>query len=463
MDQQVVLDPALVRKYDRPGPRYTSYPTAPNFTAAVGPAAYREALVASNEGDALGGPAADLSLYVHLPFCRHLCSFCGCTMFVRRDPRRGLEYLDRLGGELDAVAPLVNRRRVVRQVHFGGGTPTFLPPEGLDRLARMLEERFTFAPDAELGVEVHPNETRPAHREARAAHGWNRISVGVQDFDAEVQRAIRRVQPLAVTRRVIEDARALGFASVNADLIYGLPHQTVARFTATIDELLALAPDRIACYSFAYLPDRMRHQRLLPQAALPSPEEKLAILAAAIRAFTGAGYVFIGFDHFAKPDDELAVAQRAGTLHRNFQGYTTWKGLDLLAFGVSAISSVGRCYAQNTTAPPAYEEAAGAGELATTGGVLLSDDDLLRRELIMELASQFRVEKAPLEARFGIDFDSTFAEALAELEPMQDDGLVELHSDRLQVTPKGRLLVRNLCMPFDAYLDRRPRLFSRTV
>jgi oxygen-independent coproporphyrinogen-3 oxidase len=463
MDQQLVFDPELVRKYDRPGPRYTSYPTAPNFTPAVGAAAYAAALRASNAGDSHGGPPADLSLYVHLPFCRHLCTFCGCTMVVRRDPARSFLYLDKLERELDRVAPLVARSRQVRQVHFGGGTPTFLPPAALDRLIRMLKARFSFADDAELGIEVHPNATRREHLEALAAHGWNRISVGIQDFDEEVQRAIRRVQPYELTRRVIEDARALGFRSVNADLIYGLPHQTVERFAATVATLLGLVPDRIACYNFAFLPERMRHQRLLPAGALPGPAEKLAILARAIRDLTAAGYVFIGFDHFARPDDELAAAQRAGTLHRNFQGYTTRRGLDLLAFGVSAISSVGRCYAQNAPGLAAYEAAAGAGQLATVRGVVMSDDDLLRRELIMELASQFRVRKRPLEERFGIDFDRTFAGALAALAPMAADGLVELFADRLEVTPRGRPLLRNLCMPFDAYLEGGRTLFSRTV
>ncbi len=267
VEQRLRFDPELVRKYDRPGPRYTSYPPAPNFTPAVGPAAYAGALAASNTADACGGPPADLSLYVHLPFCRQLCAFCGCTMFVRRDRARGDLYLDTLERELDAVAPLLDRRRRVRQVHFGGGTPTFLSPAALERLVAMLEARFSFAPGAELGVEVHPNETRREHLEVLAAHGWNRISVGVQDVDARVQEAIRRVQPFAVTRRVVDDARALGFRSVNVDLIYGLPYQSVASFAATVETVLALAPDRLACYSFAYLPERLRHQRLLPAAA----------------------------------------------------------------------------------------------------------------------------------------------------------------------------------------------------
>ncbi len=463
MDQRLSFDLGLIRKYDVPGPRYTSYPTAPNFTPATGPEAYAEALRRSNDADPFGGPPADLSLYVHLPFCEQLCYFCGCNLVVRRDHARSYPYLDRLERELDAVASRIDRRRVVRQVHFGGGTPTFLPPDALDRLIRALKARFTFADDAERGVEVHPNETRREHLQVLASHGWNRLSLGVQDFDEEVQRAINRIQPESLTRQTIEDARALGFASVNVDLIYGLPHQTVGRFARTVETVIGLRPDRIAVYNFAYLPDLLKHQRLLPEAALPGPDERLAILGMAIERFTAAGYVFIGFDHFALADDELAVAQRAGTLHRNFMGYTTWKGLDLIAFGMSAISQVGRCYAQNAKGLGEYEAAAGSGRLATERGCLLDDDDLLRREVILQLSSQFVLEKRWFEERFRIDFDRTFADALEALRAMQEDGLVVVEPERIRVSARGRMLARNLCMPFDAYLKKGPRLFSRTV
>jgi oxygen-independent coproporphyrinogen-3 oxidase len=384
-------------------------------------------------------------------------------MVVRRDHARSYPYLDKMERELDAWAALVSKKRKVRQVHFGGGTPTFLPPDALDRLIRDLKSRFDFAADAELGVEVHPNETRREHLEVMAKHGWNRLSMGVQDFDEEVQRTINRIQPEELTRRTVEDARELGYKSINVDLIYGLPHQTVKRFALTVDKVLSMSPDRFAVFNFAYLPDMLKHQRLLPEAALPAPQEKLAILAMTIEKLTKAGYVFIGFDHFAKPDDELAVAQRNGTLHRNFQGYTTHKGLDLLAFGVSAISNVGRAYAQNKKDLAEYESTAASGRLVTERGFLMSDDDLLRREVIMTLASSFVVKKGPIEQRFKIRFDEVFADALAELAPMQADGLVELHPDRVEVTARGRMVVRNLCMPFDAYLKSGPKLFSRTV
>lgn len=464
MDQRAQFDSALIRKYDKPGPRYTSYPTAPNFTSAVGPdqiaAEYRK----SNTADALGGPPAGLSLYVHLPFCEKLCYFCGCNMVVRRDHTRSFPYLDAVEREMDTVAAMVDRRRPVRQVHFGGGTPTFLPPEALERLVKMLKSRFTFAPDAELGVEAHPNETRREHLQVLATNGWNRLSLGVQDLDDAVQRSINRVQPLEVTQRCIEDARALGFTSVNVDLIYGLPFQTPAKFEATVDTVIRrLSPDRLAVYNFAYLPDMIKHQRLLPAEALPDPEKKLAILERTIGQFTDAGYVFIGFDHFAKPDDELSVAQRNRTLNRNFMGYTTHKGLDLFAFGVSAISQVGRVYAQNKKDLKVYEPAAASGVLPSERGFLLSDDDLLRRDVIMTLSSHFELDKAEIEQRFKIAFDDVFADALAALVPMQDDGLVELGARKITVTPRGRMMVRNLCMAFDGWLAKRANTFSRTV
>lgn len=464
MDQKAQFDAALIRKYDKPGPRYTSYPTAPNFSPNVGPDEIAAEYRRSNASDPLGGPPPGLSLYVHLPFCEKLCYFCGCNMVVRRDHTRSYPYLDSVERELDTVAAIVDRRRPVRQVHFGGGTPTFLPPDALERLVKMLKSRFTFAPDAELGVEAHPNETRREHLEILAKNGWNRLSLGVQDLDETVQRVINRVQPLEVTQRCIEDARELGFTSINVDLIYGLPFQTLQKFEQTVDVTIRrLSPDRLAVYNFAYLPDMIKHQRLLPAAALPDPETKLAILERTIGQFTDAGYVFIGFDHFAKPQDELAVAQRNRTLNRNFMGYTTWKGLDLFAFGVSAISQVGRVYAQNKKDLKEYEPAAASGRIPSERGFLMSDDDLLRREVIMTLSSHFVLDKREIERVFKIGFDETFADALVALAPMQDDGLVELGRDRITVTPRGRMMVRNLCMAFDGYLAKRANTFSRTV
>src|SRR5688500_14442102 len=274
MDQRPVFDAELIRRYDKPGPRYTSYPTAPNSAAKVGAEELARAVKESNTADPLGGPAPDLSLYAHLPFCERLCYFCGCNMVVRRDHARSYPYLDKMERELDAWAALVSKKRKVKQVHFGGGTPTFLPPDALDRLIVALKSRFDFAPDAELGVEVHPNETRREHLEVLSKHGWKRLSMGVQDFDEEVQRTINRIQPEELTRRTVEDARDLGYQSINVDLIYGLPHQTVKRFALTVDKVLSMSPDRFAVFNFAYLPDMLKHQRLLPEAALPAPAEK---------------------------------------------------------------------------------------------------------------------------------------------------------------------------------------------
>jgi len=365
---------------------------------------------------------------------------------------------------MDLVLGQMANRPVIHQLHWGGGTPTFSPPEILDELGSAIHERFTLAIDAEISVEVDPRETTPAHLEVLARHGFNRISLGVQDFNADVQKAVNRIQPWELTRATVTSARELGFSSVNIDLIYGLPRQTPAGFEETIERLIELNPDRVALFNFAYLPAMVRHQRVLKPEQFPSPANKLTMLRRGIERLIGAGWAFIGMDHFARPSDELAVAQANGTLGRNFQGYTTRAGLDLFGFGVSAISQIGPTYSQNLKSLAAWRSAIESGSSPTWRGILLSPDDRLRRELIMELMCQFELDRQGFAARHGIDFDERFATELALLAPMVADGLVRVTPERITVLPAGRLLVRNIAMTFDAYLSDDPaRRFSRTV
>lgn len=453
------FDRALLRKYDVAGPRYTSYPTAPFFRDDFGPAGGERLLRRSAE---LGAP---LSLYVHVPFCDTRCLFCGCNVVIARDRDRARRYLGHLADEIREVARLAGgaERRVV-QVHWGGGTPTFLPPAELGELALLLRGAFPFAADAEIGVEVDPRRCSEEQLDALAASGVNRLSLGVQDVDPRVQAAVHRVQPIERTRAVVEGARRRGIGSLNVDLIYGLPHQTAGSFARTIDEVLALEPDRLAVFNFAYLPEMLPHQRALDPRSMPGPEEKLTILEHVISRLTGAGYVFIGMDHFARPDDPLARELRARTLTRNFQGYSTHGGADLIGLGASSIGGLAGGYAQNERSLGGYQAAVAARGLATSRGLELSADDELRRDVILALMCQFRVDKGEIAARHGVDFDRVFAPERDRLRPLQADGLVVDTPRRLEVTPLGRLLVRNVAMAFDAYLEARPgQRFSRTV
>jgi oxygen-independent coproporphyrinogen-3 oxidase len=456
--QPPVFDRALVRKYDVAGPRYTSYPTAPSFRDGFGASDYAALLARSA---AAGAP---LSLYVHVPFCDTRCLFCGCNVTIARDRERGRAYLRRLEREVRRVAALAGAgERRVAQVHWGGGTPTFLPADDLAALAALLRDAFPLDPEVEFGVEVDPRRCTAEQLDALAAAGVNRLSLGVQDVDERVQRTVRRVQPLALTREVIAGARARGIGSVNVDLIYGLPHQTPATFARTLDEVLALAPDRLAIFNFAYLPQMLPHQRALDPAAMPSADDKLTILEEVVATLTARGYVFIGMDHFALPHDPLVRELYAGTLTRNFQGYSTHGDADLLGLGASSIGQLAGGYAQNERTVGEYAAAVERGGLATCRGLLLSDDDELRRDVIVRLMCHFRVDKATVEERYGIDFDGTFAAELARLAPLADDGLLRLRREAIEVTPLGRLLVRNVAMAFDAYLSRPGPSFSRTV
>lgn len=457
--QPIHFDRELIAKYDRPGPRYTSYPTAPQLTEGFGPADYTRLLMASATED-----PKPLSLYVHVPFCSQRCFFCGCNVTISHDRSWGRRYLPWLAREMEKAALLTEAsRRIVVQIHWGGGTPTFLPAEDLAELAALIRRSFPVAPAAEFGVEIDPRELSSAQLDALAAGGCNRVSLGVQDLAPEVQRAVNRVQSPELTWKAVEGARARGIESLNVDLIYGLPHQTPEGFAATVAEVLAMSPDRLALFNFAYLPAMFRHQGTIDPEALPDPASKLRILEETIAALSEAGYVFIGMDHFAKPADPLAQALRQRTLNRNFQGYSTCAESDLVGFGVSAISEVGNGYAQNEKTVGSYSAALLDDGFPTARGLVMTAEDRLRRTVIMGLMCHFELDKREIENRFDLDFDRHFASELEALAPLAEDGLVELSADRIEVTPVGRLLVRNVAMTFDAYLGRSTARYSRTV
>jgi len=458
---ELVIDPVLIRKYDVSGPRYTSYPSADRFAEAFGERDYRHWLERRN----VGGVPQRLSLYVHLPFCDTLCWYCACNKVVTRDHARATKYIKYLGREIGQVAALLGAERRVCQLHWGGGTPTFLSRTEMTELMAHLDRHFVREPDHECSIEVDPRGVEPGRMHFLAQLGFNRVSVGVQDFDPEVQKAVHRIQGEERTRRVIEEARAAGVRSVNVDLIYGLPRQTLDSFDRTLQKVLALAPDRIALYNYAHLPQLFKPQRRIAAETLPSPETKLQILMLAIARFTGAGYVYIGMDHFAKPDDELAVAQSQGRLQRNFQGYSTQPDADLIGFGISAIGRIGPAYSQNTKSLATYYDALDAGRLPVWRGLQISADDLVRRAVIQQLICNFRLSIESVELAHLIDFRRYFAAEWKDLEALADDGLVELNPDWIVVTPRGRLLVRAACMVFDRYLreQRERALYSKVI
>jgi len=445
---ELVIDPALIRKYDVSGPRYTSYPTADRFVGAFGEGTYKHWLARRNSG----GTSQPLSVYVHLPFCNTICYYCACNKVVTRDRSKSARYIQYLEKEIGLVGSLLEGDHRISQMHWGGGTPTFLAREEMRALCNAINVQFDRSADCECSIEVDPRSVEPGMMAYLAELGFNRVSVGVQDFDPAVQKAVHRIQPESVTRRVIEEARAAGFRSVSLDLIYGLPKQSLDSFNTTIDQVLALDPDRIALYSYAHLPNRFKPQRSIAAAELPSAETKLQILTLAIGRLTGAGYLYIGMDHFAKPGDDLAVAQRQGRLQRNFQGYSTRPECDMLGFGVSAIGRVGPTYSQNLKDLDGYYAALDGGHLPVAGGIVLTRDDLLRRAVIQVLACQFRLSIESIELAYLLDFRSYFAPELQELKRLEQDGLVELQPEGIVVTPQGRLLVRIVCMVFDRYL-----------
>src|SRR3990167_4324704 len=442
------IDPDLLRNFDRPGPRYTSYPTADRLVEAFGPGQYRLSL----EKRVIGGFRRPLSLYVHLPFCDTICYYCGCNKIITKDHGRSAKYLRYLRKEVELISGLLGQGERVTQLHWGGGSPTFLNQGELAELMQIIRRHFTLAPDGEYSVEVDP---RSANRETIAllgSIGFNRISVGVQDFDAEVQRAVNRVQSEDQTRAVIAAARANGFQSVNLDLIYGLHKQNAERFARTLEKVLDISPDRIALYNYAHLPSVFKPQRRINESELPKPEGRIELFTMGIRTLTDAGYVYIGMDHFAKPEDDLAVAQRRGHLHRNFQGYSTRAECDLIGLGISAIGSVGPAYIQNYRTLDEYYDRLDHGVLPVMRGLALNSDDLVRRAVIQALMCHFSLSFRAIEIAYLIDFRRYFATELRELEEYRALGLVELEEEWITITPRGRLMVRAICMVFDQYL-----------
>jgi oxygen-independent coproporphyrinogen-3 oxidase len=444
---ELVIDPLLIRQYDVSGPRYTSYPTADRFVEAFGEPELRQSLARRN----IGGFGQPLSLYVHLPFCSTLCYYCGCNKIVTRERSRSAKYIGYLLKELALLAPLLGQNSALHEMHWGGGTPNFLAREEMAALVHAVEAHLPRAARSQYSIEIDPRSAQPGLMAWLADLGFDRVSLGVQDFDPAVQKAVHRVQGVDVTQRVMEEARAVGFRSINLDLIYGLPKQTLDSFNRTLDEVLRLNPERIALYSYAHLPALFKPQRRIDTLALPSAEVKLELMTLAIGRLTRAGYLYVGMDHFARPDDELAAAQARGQLTRSFQGYST-QGGDLLGVGVSAIGQIGPAYYQNLKDLARYEEALDAGRLPVLRGVELTADDLVRRAVIQALMCHFRVSIESIELAHLVEFNTYFAAELEALRPLADDGLVELGSDWIVVTPKGRLLVRAVAMVFDRYL-----------
>jgi len=455
------VDLDLIRRMDRNGPRYTSYPTADRFIDAYGLETYRSWVERRN----IGGIRRALSIYVHLPFCSTICFYCACNKVVTRDRNKGRRYLDSLFREIELQAPSFGDDRRVEQMHWGGGTPTFYSMQQLAGLREKLRQHFDFSTDGEYSIEVDPRSVDAGGMHALRDMGFNRVSLGVQDFDPDVQRAVNRIQSEAQTLAVMDAARAAGFSSINVDLIYGLPRQNIPGFRRTLGRVIAAAPDRIAIYNYAHLPARFKPQRRIAEAELPSPEVKLKLLGLASQRLVEAGYVYIGMDHFAKPEDELALAQRNGHLHRNFQGYSTHADCDLLGLGVSAIGAIGPTYSQNHRELDGYYDAIECGRLPVSRGIELSADDLLRRAVIQALACQFRLSKKSVEIAYLIDFDGYFSAELVDLRGMAADGLVQLDAEWITVTARGRMLIRSICMVFDKYLrrERETARYSRVI
>ncbi len=458
------LSDALLRRFDAPGPRYTSYPTADRFVEAFGADQARRTLQQRVAGRVVGAHAP-LSVYVHIPFCESLCYYCACNKVITRHPERAAEYLDALEHEAALVFGLVGPGQRVSQLHFGGGSPTFLADAELARVMTLLRSHLRFDEHTEISIEIDPRTVDAARLAFCRGLGFNRISFGVQDFDPRVQHAVHRVQPFDGVRTLMLAARDLGFRSINADLIYGLPRQTAASFERTVAQIGDLRPDRIALYAYAHLPQRFKPQRRILADDLPSAAQRVSMLGGAIAGFLSHGYSYIGMDHFALPDDSLAVARSLGRLHRDFQGYSTQPDNDLIGLGVSAIGKVGAAYYQNAKTLPEYHDALRQGQLPVQRGIALNRDDVLRRAVIMALMCQGRVEFASIELAHLIDMREYFAAELAQLRPMAEAGLVEIEADAIQVTATGWYLVRAVAMVFDHYLqiDRQRDRFSRII
>ena len=454
----------LLARYDRPGPRYTSYPTAIEFHPGFKAADYEERLAAA---DALCDEP--LSIYAHLPFCEERCYYCGCHVVITKHRDVAARYLHYMDREIELLSNHLPNRHRVSQLHWGGGTPTYYSPAELKRLFHSFAERFVFTPDAEISIEVDPRSTSDEHITVLRDLGFNRISLGVQDFDPTVQEAVNRVQSYEMTRALVERARAEGYSSVNIDLIYGLPYQNLDEFRRTLDEVIDLRPDRVAAYSFAFVPWIKGHMKHIDRESLPNSSLKLELLGLTIDRFSAAGYRTIGMDHFALPGDELSRAIEARRLHRNFMGYTVQSARDMLGVGISGIGDVQGAYIQNAKKMPAYYRALDEGRLPVERGVRLDEADIVRRHVIMNLMCNLYLDVREVERKFGLSFPETFAQELAELSGPDSpvaDGLVRVTTESIEVTPLGRLFVRNVCMVFDRYLRGRSQdkpTFSRTV
>lgn len=460
------IDRKLIDKYSGRGPRYTSYPTAPEWTEAVDQDIYRKHIALNNQVNT----DTPLSLYIHVPFCEERCSFCACNVIITPHKSVSDHYVDLLNREIDMVSQDITPGRKAIQFHLGGGTPTHLTPASFDRMLSHVDERFEFTADAERSIEVDSRVTTEEHLDILRRHGFNRISMGVQDASPQTQEAINRVQSVEHTQAFIDLCRSKGFQSVNIDLVYGLPYQTRVTFARTVDAVFDLNPDRIALYNYAFLPQKLAHQRRIDENSLPDAEERFAIFKTAVEQFTEMGYAFIGMDHFAKPDDELTLAQQAGTLQRNFMGFTTRAGADLYAFGTSSISSLPTIYAQNTKRLRSYESAIQNDQLPIERGIELTRDDQIRRWVIMELMCNLQVFADHFEQTWGEDFHQYFQEEIPRLSPFIQDGLIEPNlAQGVKVTDLGQIIIRPICMIFDHYLAKAAKegkpshTFSKTL
>ena len=456
----------LLTRLDINGPRYTSYPTADRFVEAFDATQYAQALQQRGQGTgAMSGGGQGLSVYVHIPFCASVCYYCACNKVITRHHGRAQSYLRALEAEIELVCQHLGRGQLLSQLHLGGGTPTFLSDDELEHLIHRLQSTFRFAPQGEYGIELDPRTVSRERIKRLAAMGFNRISLGVQDFDAAVQQAVHRVQPFDMVAELMGAAREEGLTSINMDLIYGLPKQTPASFARTLERVLALRPDRVAVYAYAHLPQRFKPQRRIDEQALPASVDKVSMLAQAIGSLSDAGYDYIGMDHFALHADSLSQAKRQGRLHRNFQGYSTHADCDLIGLGVSAIGRVGPHYIQNAKTVEEYEDALKRGVLPVARGLALSRDDLVRRAVIMAIMCQGRVDFESIELAYLIDFRQYFAQEMHLLEPLAESGLVQLESDGVRVTPLGWYFVRAVAMAFDRHLqaERITRQFSRII
>ena len=462
IDTKIPVDIELLKKYDKAGPRYTSYPTAPYFHEGIGATEYLDHVRHDNNNI----KDRDLSLYFHIPFCDTLCYFCGCNMMVTRNQDKIEQYIEYLEKEIVLLKQNIDDDRKIRQLHWGGGTPTHLSPDQIRRLGGVIHKYFDFKEDAEVGVEIDPRELTRDHMVALSEVGFNRCSMGIQDFDPKVQKTVNRIQPESVTSDAVGWSKELGFTSLNLDLMYGLPYQNYKTYSETIDTVLKMNPDRLAVFNYAHLPNMIKHQQLIKEEWLPSGDQKLELLKLSIEKLNDAGYIYIGMDHFAKPDDELTVAMQNGTLYRNFQGYSTHAGINLFAIGITGIGMLSDIYVQNYKKLDDYYKALDNNTLPVMRGVTLNEDDQLRREVITELMCNFKLDKQRFESKYKIQFDTYFADALTNLKSLEDDGLIVLGKEQLKVTDIGRLLIRNIALNFDYYLMKKQGVkpqFSRTV